>query len=186
MQREGTDNYRIPSGCAICGIFNRDGKRISGSDIIQAIAIMHERSNGLGGGFAGYGIYPEYKEYYAFHIFYDDDRAKVTCEEYLNKHFDVVNLSRIPTKKHPKIVNEPLIFRYFVLPHPADLFSSQLDEQEYTSLCVTRINTDIEGAYVFSSGKNMGVFKAVGYPEDVGSFYKLDEYNAYCWTAHGR
>ena len=32
----------------------------------------------------------------------------------------------------------------------------------------------------------MGVFKAVGYPEDVGRFYRLDEYEAYQWTAHGR
>ncbi len=32
----------------------------------------------------------------------------------------------------------------------------------------------------------MGVFKAVGYPEDVGRFYKLEEYAGYCWTAHGR
>jgi len=32
----------------------------------------------------------------------------------------------------------------------------------------------------------MGVFKAVGYPEDVGRFYRLDEYEGYCFTAHGR
>lgn len=32
----------------------------------------------------------------------------------------------------------------------------------------------------------MGCFKAVGYPEDVGRFYKLDEYEGYSWTAHGR
>ena len=32
----------------------------------------------------------------------------------------------------------------------------------------------------------MGVFKAVGFPEDVGRFYRLDEYEAYCWTGHGR
>ena len=32
----------------------------------------------------------------------------------------------------------------------------------------------------------MGAFKAVGFPEDVGKFYKLDEYEAYLWTAHGR
>jgi glutamate synthase domain-containing protein 1 len=32
----------------------------------------------------------------------------------------------------------------------------------------------------------MGVFKAVGYPEDVGVFYKLEEYAGYSWTAHGR
>ena len=41
---------------------------------------MHDRSNGLGGGFAGYGIYPEYKDFYAFHIFYDDIAARKTCE----------------------------------------------------------------------------------------------------------
>ena len=51
---------------------------------------------------------------------------------------------------------------------------------------VTKINVQITGAYVFSSGKNMGAFKAVGFPEDVGIFYKLDEYEAYSWTAHGR
>ena len=32
----------------------------------------------------------------------------------------------------------------------------------------------------------MGCFKAVGYPEDVGEFYMLDQYDAYLWTAHGR
>ena len=26
----------------------------------------------------------------------------------------------------------------------------------------------------------------MGYPEDVGRFYKLDEYEGYSWTAHGR
>ncbi len=51
---------------------------------------------------------------------------------------------------------------------------------------VMKINTEMPGAYVFSSGKNMGTFKAVGYPEDIGVFYKLDEYQGYSWTAHGR
>jgi glutamate synthase domain-containing protein 1 len=32
----------------------------------------------------------------------------------------------------------------------------------------------------------MGSFKAVGFPEDVGRFYRLDEYEGHCWTAHGR
>ena len=41
-------------------------------------------------------------------------------------------------------------------------------------------------SFVFSSDKNKGAFKAVGYPEDVGVFYKLDEYEGYSWTAHGR
>ena len=62
----------------------------------------------------------------------------------------------------------------------------QLDEKEFVARTVMKINTEMKGAYVFSSGKNMGTFKAVGYPEDVGVFYKLEEYEGYSWTAHGR
>ena len=68
MKREG--EVRIPSGCAISGIIDKSGKRFSGEAIIDSIALMHDRSNGLGGGFAGYGIYPEYADFYAFHIFF--------------------------------------------------------------------------------------------------------------------
>ena len=31
---------------------------------------MHVRGNGLGGGFAAYGIYPKYDDYYAFHMMF--------------------------------------------------------------------------------------------------------------------
>ncbi len=184
MLKEG--QVRIPAGCAISGIFSRSGERISGEDIIKSISVMHDRSNGLGGGFAGYGIYPEYKDQYAFHIFYDNLEAREKCEHFLDSHFDVINLSKIPTKKNPNITNEPLIWRYFVNPLPTKLKDSQLDEREYVTRCVIRVNSEFDGAYVFSSGKNMGVFKAVGFPEDVGSFYRLDEYAGYCWTSHGR
>ena len=184
MLKEG--QVRIPSGCAISGIFSRSGRRISGDAIVKSISVMHDRSNGLGGGFAGYGIYPEYKDLYAFHVFYDTIEARERCEKFLDRHFDVVNLSKIPTKKHPRIMDEPLIWRYFVAPLPTKLKDSQLEEREYVSRCVIRINTELDGAYVFSSGKNMGVFKAVGFPEDVGELYRLDEYEGYCWTAHGR
>lgn len=177
---------RIPSGCAVAGIFSRSGTRINGSTIIQSITVMHDRSNGLGGGFAGYGIYPEYKEYYAFHLFYDGLHAKHECEQFLEQHFDIINLSKIPTSRHPHIHDEPLIWRYFLAPLPVKLTASQLEEQEYTARRVQKINTHIDGAYVFSCGKNMGVFKGVGYPEDIGRFFRLDEYSGYCWTAHGR
>ncbi len=49
------------------------------------------------------------------------------------------------------------------------------------------VNTRIENAYVFSSGKNMGCFKGVGYPEEIGEYFMLDKlYSAYTWTVHGR
>jgi glutamate synthase domain-containing protein 1 len=44
----------------------------------------------------------------------------------------------------------------------------------------------VAGAFVFSSGKNMGAFKGVGFPEDIADFFRLDEYNAYIWTGHNR
>ena len=184
MLREGT--VRIPAGCAISGIFHRDGTRENGARIIQSIAVMHDRSNGLGGGFAAYGIYPEYKNLYALHVFYQGKQAKDVCEAFINEHFDVVNLSKIPTRKTPKIKDEPLIWRYFVEPLHTKLAESQLDEDTFVSRCVIRVNSQIDGAYIFSSGKDMGVFKAVGYPEDVGEFYRLEDYKGYCWTAHGR
>lgn len=184
IEREG--QVRIPSGCAISGIFSKKGEKINGEAIVRSIATMHDRSNGLGGGFAGYGIYPQYKDAYAFHIFYDSIKAKQACEEFLEKSFDIVNLSKIPTRKHPRITDEPLIWRYFVTPLHIKLVESQLDEREFVARAVIKINTTIKGSYVFSSGKNMGIFKAVGFPEDVGEYYRLEDYEGYCWTAHGR
>ncbi|MCL2270333.1 MAG: glutamine amidotransferase family protein [Treponema sp.] len=184
MQREG--HVRIPSGCAISGIINKSGRRISGEAIVKSITVMHDRSNGLGGGFAAYGIYPEYKDFYALHMFYDSASAKKECEEFLERHFDIINLSKIPVRKIKEITDEPLIWRYFVTPLPTKLAESQLDEREFTSKCVFRVNTTINGAYVFSSGKNMGCFKAVGFPEDIGRFYRLEDYEGWCFTAHGR
>ena len=187
LKKEG--QIRIPSGCAISGIIHKKGKPvINGSQIVDSIAVMHDRSNGLGGGFAGYGIYPEYADSYAFHVFYDDFKARQETERYLDKYFDVVNLSRIPVRKNKNIKDEPLIWRYFVDPIFTKIQEEkgEIDEEKFIVDTVFYINTYIDGAYIFSSGKNMGVFKAVGFPEDVGDFYKLEEYDGYCWTAHGR
>ena len=178
---------RIPSGCAVSAIIDRSGNRMTGGKVIRSIATMHDRSNGLGGGFAGYGIYPDYKEYYAFHLFYNDFGSKRETEEFLLRHFEIVYSSEMKTRKDKKITNEPLIYRYFLFPLSKRLANSLLDEERYVVKCVNRINAEIDGAFVFSSGKNMGIFKGVGYPEDIGKFYLLDEeYEGYAWTAHGR
>ncbi|MGN0564685.1 MAG: glutamine amidotransferase family protein, partial [Candidatus Heritagella sp.] len=93
---------------------------------------------------------------------------------------------KIPTRRDPKITDEPAIWRYFVFPLAKKMNDMQVDEREFVARCVVMVNTTIKGAYVFSSGKNMGVFKAVGFPEDVGRYYCLDQYEGYSWTAHGR
>ena len=177
---------RIPSGCAIASVISREGRRMTGESIIESMKPMHDRSNGLGGGFAGYGIYPDYKEFFAFHIFYDDQNSRSECEKYLKEKFELVWAEEIPIRKIPQITNEPLIWRYFAAPLKSVLRSMQLDESEYVARAVMTVNRLIRGAFIFSSGKNMGIFKAVGFPEDVGVFYRLEDYKGYCWTAHGR
>ena len=184
MKREG--QVRIPSGCAIAAVISKEGKRFSGQMITEAMKPMHDRSNGLGGGFAAYGIYPEYKDFYALHIFFDSRDTRKKCEAFIKERFEIVKAEIVPTRKIPSITDEPLIWRYFVDPLKSELANRQLDEKEFVVRTVVSINSDMDGAYVFSSGKNMGTFKAVGYPEDIGVFYRLDEYEGYSWTAHGR
>lgn len=183
-KREG--EVRIPSGCAIAGIMDRSGARHDGTDILASIALMHDRSNGLGGGFAAYGIYPDYAELYAFHVMYGSIEARHEAEAYLDTHFMIEKQERIPTEKVSAIKDPPDIWRYFLAPHPIKLSMSGLDESEYTMKHVFHINGEIKGAFVASSGKNMGAFKGVGYPEDIGEFYRITDYKAWAWTAHGR
>ncbi len=184
MNLEG--KVRIPSGCAIAAVISKKGKRMTGESIIDAMKPMHDRSNGLGGGFAAYGIYPEYKEFYAFHFFFNSREVRKSTEQFLKERFEIVKSEIVPTRKIPAITDEPIIWRYFVSPLQSVLKNLQLDEDEFVARTVMKINTEENGAYIFSSGKNMGAFKAVGFPEDVGIFYKLDEYEGYTWTAHGR
>ncbi len=174
--REG--EVRIPSGCAIAAIIHRDKQCENGKRIQQAMRMMHDRSNGLGGGFAAYGIYPDHQDEYALHFFYDTEQCKCECESYLNQHWHIIMAEPIPTRAHPNIKNAPLIWRYFV--------ESNEDDADHMTETMFYINTSIVGAYMFSSGKNMGIFKGVGYPEDLADFYCLEQYMAYTWIAHGR
>ena len=177
---------RIPSGCAIAGLFHKKGQRVGGDVIVRAMEPMHDRSNGLGGGFAGYGIYPDHADCYAFHLFYDNESCREDCEKYLTRYFDFISMSPMPVRRSRDMTDAPLIWRYFVQPKVWRMEEEELDEKAYTARHVLDVNRRMRGAYIFSSGKNMGVFKGVGYPEDIGRYFRLDEYAADCWTAHGR
>ncbi|MDD2620496.1 MAG: glutamine amidotransferase family protein [Syntrophomonadaceae bacterium] len=184
LLKEG--QVRIPSGCAIAGILNQQGAGFDGGKIISCIANMHQRSNGLGGGFAAYGIYPEFKEHYALHIYFDCKETRANCESYLNKNFNIRLQEPVPVRKHVRVKDAPIIWRYFARPKEEKLLYEQLEENEFTARAVMHINALIPGAFVASSGHNMGAFKGVGYPEDMGEFFRLEDYKAYLWTAHGR
>jgi glutamate synthase domain-containing protein 1 len=77
-----------------------------------------------------------------------------------------------------------MVYRYFVeiAARPAE---NQSDD-DYVVARVMEINTGLKDSFVFSSGKNMAVFKGVGYPEEIAAYFRLEEYKGYLWTAHGR
>ena len=51
---------------------------------------------------------------------------------------------------------------------------------------VMEINVNIDGAFVFSSGKNLGVFKAAAWPLEVSEYFKIDKYKGFQWLSHAR
>ena len=163
--------------------YNVEGKRFSSRDPVRAIANMHDRGNGLGGGFAVYGIYPQFKDYYAFHIMYLSREAKAKTDRTLATAFNIIYDEEMQTKP-ANVRDPPEVWRYFVEPKKKRI--GELTEDDYVAENVIRINTETGKAFVFSSGKNMGVFKGVGYPEDVAEFFCLEDYYGYLWTVHGR
>jgi len=175
---------KVIDACSLFGVMDTSGKRFSGEDVVRAIANMHVRGNGLGGGFAIYGLYPEYAEFYAFHIMYLNQETKTQVESFLGQRFRVIHAEEVPTQPVPAIVDPPRVWRYF-LEVQLEKTKGQSDD-DYVVDRVMEINTKVKYAFVFSSGKNMAVFKGVGYPEEIAEYFGLNEYEGYLWTAHGR
>lgn len=179
------DRSRVPAACGLSGVISQDGSPVGGEVIIESMKVLRERGNGLGGGFAGYGIYPAHRERYAMHIMYEDVAGKAACETLLEQRLEVEEAETIPTKPAPGIVDPPMLWRYFAVPR-RELGVPEEEVDDFMVRLVMQINTTVPGTFVFSSGKNMGVFKAVGFAEEVGEFYRLGEYSGYTWIGHDR
>jgi len=175
---------KVIDACSIFGIMDTSGKRFSGKPVVQAIANMHIRGNGLGGGFAVYGLYPKYADYYAFHIMYLSEKGQKETEHFLKHKFHIIHAEEVPTVPTHAIVNPPLVWRYFLEVKPEE--NDGKSDDDYVVDKVMEINTKIKETFVFSSGKNMAVFKGVGYPEEIAEYFCLEQYEGYLWTAHGR
>lgn len=175
---------KVIDACSIFGVMDTSGKRFSGEGVIRAIANMHDRGNGLGGGFAVYGLYPEYANLYAFHIMYLSQEGQKNVEVFLKDKFHLIHAEEVPTKPTPKIIEPPLVWRYFL--ETGRHLPEDQSEDDYVADHVMEINTKFQDAFVFSSGKDMAVFKGVGYPEEIADYFCLEQYEGYLWTAHGR
>ena len=185
---EGYKRYNDPrdtSGCGLVGFINRDGKRVDGSNIIKSLCLMKDRGNGLGAGFAAYGIYPDMADYYAIHVMMDKPEVKPHVEHVLIKFFNVHREEEIPTRQNPYIKDPPIFWRYFVEPKNECLLQGE-EQDGLVVRAVMSVNDNVSGAYVISSGKNMGAFKGVGEPADIADFFNIEDYKAYIWMGHTR
>ena len=179
--RYGDD--KVSDGCSIFGVMDTSGGAIPAEVAISAIDLMRDRDNGLGGGFAAYGLYPEHADEYAFHVMYTSRQGQRDTEEYLAEFFTLLHSE--PMETDPSAVaNPPLMQRYFASVRPDRL--GRADEAQFVAEVTMHVNTVIDDSFVFSAAKNMGVFKGVGHPFDIARFFRLERYSGYLWTAHGR
>jgi glutamate synthase domain-containing protein 1 len=179
-------SFKIHGGCGLVGICDESGALMGADIAIRAMAAQHDRGNGLGGGFAGYGIYPDYPDHYCLHVMYHDERAREETERLIESGFAVDLAEPIPTRITEGIDDPPLLWRYFAIPDPQQLQSCEIDPEDFIVRFVMHVNDAVDGAFVASSGKNMGAFKGVGYPEEVARFFRLDEYAGHTWLGHNR
>jgi len=173
--------------CGIAGLISRQRVKENGKRIKQGIVLQNDRGNGLGAGYAAYGIYPDYADLYAIHVMAMDEESMLEVQSYLQEHFVIQHMEDIPIWNRV-IHDHPLVKRFFVEPKESIIkaFPVPVSEDNYTIEKVMAINDRQEGAFVFSSGKDVGVFKGVGTPADIYDFFCLDDYEGYTWLAHNR
>lgn len=177
----------VKAMCGISGLISHKKVKENGSRIKKSIVLQNDRGNGLGAGYAAYGIYPAYGHLYALHVMSMDSASMQEVKNYLRENFEILHEEDIPIWDK-KITAHPLLKRFFVQPGKTCLNDASWNgnEDDYTISKVMQLNGSFSDAFVFSSGKNMGVFKGVGTPADIYDFFLLDDYEGYIWLAHNR
>jgi len=172
--------------CGVFGIMDTTGECFHGHDVVTGLVNMTERGNGLGCGYAIYGCYPDYADCYAFHVMYTNPDNRPQVEARLKSSFVLVHAEEVPHNPTPELYDAPLIWRYFLRVDGNHPRATLLGELEYVVATVMDINTAGIGAYIYSSGKNLGVFKGVGFPLQIADYFGVTDYEGYIWTAHNR
>jgi glutamate synthase domain-containing protein 1 len=176
--------------CGIAGLINVDGKRENGTRVVDMITTMTDRENGLGAGYACYGLFPELEDYYCVQLLLDDTSAKERVTEYFKEVANIIKDEEVFTRQVRGMKGPyPLIWRFF-LEIPDEMIKSTPtvdNEDDYMVNAVMHVNACIDGAFCMSSGKNMAVFKGNGWSYEIAEFYDLAErYKGYMWLSHSR
>jgi glutamate synthase domain-containing protein 1 len=177
---------KVFDACGLFGIMDTSGNRFSGHDVVTGLVNQTERGNGLGSGYAIYGCYPEHADCYAFHVMFTNPDNRSQVEARLKSDFILVHAEEVPHNPTPELHDAPLIWRYFLEVDGQHPMVALLGELEYVVSRVMDINVAGMGAYIYSSGKDMGSFKGVGFPQQIADYFGVTEYEGYLWTAHNR
>ena len=85
----------LMGGCGIAGIMALDGSTISGNRIGSMLRTMGERENGLGAGYACYGLFPQHLDEYCFQFFFDDEEIKKKVEEFFKDYLEINHAEKV-------------------------------------------------------------------------------------------
>lgn len=201
-------------GCGVVGLLSSEP--LQGKHLYTASYQMRNRGNGKGGGIAMLGLVAGeigvsdrvLQEDYILQIAYLDPSCKQELEtEHLFPFYEIDEVQKIPTiDDHRDIdldVCPPDVLRYFVRPKidSVEEFAAkneirELSQEELQDELVFQRSYSINRAYyaslgekrafVMSHAKNLVVFKAVGFAEQVIQYYKLSDSRAHGWIAHQR
>ncbi len=138
----------------------------------------------------------------------DSSARKEIEDEFITPLMDVDKAERIPTVPDYRTiegldVKPPDVWRYFVRVKKDVLdrfitenklgdIEKRKAEDEFVYQNSFKINSKFyaslgeKRAFVLSHGRNMMIFKIVGYAEDAVKYYKLDDFRAHVWIAHQR
>ena len=98
----------------VLGVLDKRRQSVDGEKIKEALSMMNERGSGEGAGYVAYGIYPEYKDYFALHVFFDNIREnKAALDTLLDKWGTIVHDEQIKTYEQPNIRKVHTPWRYF-------------------------------------------------------------------------
>jgi glutamate synthase domain-containing protein 1 len=188
-------------GCGVIGTISTIP--LKGKYLIKALFNMQNRGNGKGGGISLVGLNHEdfniskliLETCYIINVAYLDIAVQKEVESILNENFYIEHVHKMSERGDLSTlgleVKPPTCILYFA--RPKQPFDNQISEDQFvfkTSSLIDELfyagKSGNEKAFVVSNGKNMLIFKLVGYAQQVILYYGLEEIAANSWIGHHR
>ncbi len=207
-------NDAAEGGCGVIGVAS--SVPVKGKHFLTSLIQMRNRGNGKGGGVAISGLDPEQlgvspevlRDCYIVQVAYLDASVREEVEEkHIHRVYRVVSSHRVETiEDYAPIgleVRPPELYRYyckvrddvreaFVMRHGLAGVPQIKVDDEIVFRTTYLLNSEYyaslgeKRAFVMSHGKNLLVFKLVGYAHQVIQYYKLENFSAHVWIGHHR